>query len=150
VSDTRKARKNRINVPPARPPCPIRASRRPLAVATNQETRYFDFFAETRRVCKNSVLLFPRATIAPKSLSHDREPFVMSTATLSTPLFERIHEALTANPHVPRQVRVEAADGHVVLKGSVRSFFEKQMAQEAIRRVDGVQMIDNLLEVNWV
>jgi osmotically-inducible protein OsmY len=44
---------------------------------------------------------------------------------------------------------VEAADGHVVLKGSVRSFFEKQMAQEAIRRVDGVQMIDNLLEVNW-
>jgi osmotically-inducible protein OsmY len=75
----------------------------------------------------------------------------MSTATLSTPLFERIHEALTANPHVPsrRQVRVETADGRVVLKGSVRSFFEKQMAQEAIRRVDGVQMIDNLLEVNW-
>ena len=75
----------------------------------------------------------------------------MSAATLSTPLFERIHEALTSNPHVPsrRQVRVEAADGHVVLKGSVRSFFEKQMAQEAIRRVDGVQMIDNLLEVNW-
>ncbi|HJQ79450.1 MAG TPA: BON domain-containing protein [Lacipirellulaceae bacterium] len=74
----------------------------------------------------------------------------MSTAILSTPLFERIHEALTANPHVPnRQVRVEAADGRVVLKGSVRSFFEKQMAQEAIRRVDGVQLIDNLLEVNW-
>ena len=76
----------------------------------------------------------------------------MSTAILSTPLFERIHEALTTNPHVPsrRQVRVEAADGHVVLKGSVRSFFEKQMAQEAVRRIDGVQMIDNLLEVNWV
>ena len=75
----------------------------------------------------------------------------MSTATLSTPLFDRIHEALTANPYVPsrRQVRVEAADGHVVLKGSVRSFFEKQMAQEAIRRIDGVEMIDNLLEVNW-
>jgi osmotically-inducible protein OsmY len=75
----------------------------------------------------------------------------MSTATLSTSLFERIHEALTTNPHVPRgrQLRVEAADGHVVLKGSVRSFFEKQMAQEAVRRIDGVQMIDNLLEVNW-
>jgi osmotically-inducible protein OsmY len=75
----------------------------------------------------------------------------MSTALLSTPLFERIHEALTSNPYVPnrRQVRVEAADGHVVLKGNVRSFFEKQMAQEAIRRVDGVQAIDNLLEVNW-
>jgi osmotically-inducible protein OsmY len=75
----------------------------------------------------------------------------MSTATLSMPLFDQIHQALTTNPHVPnrRQVRVEAADGHVVLKGSVSSFFEKQMAQEAIRRIDGVQMIDNLLEVNW-
>jgi osmotically-inducible protein OsmY len=37
----------------------------------------------------------------------------------------------------------------VVLKGSVRSFFQKQMAQEAIRRIDGVQMIDNMLEVTW-
>jgi osmotically-inducible protein OsmY len=74
----------------------------------------------------------------------------MSTAALTAPLFERIHEALTSNPHVPsRHVRVEAADGRVVLKGSVRSFFQKQMAQEAIRRIDGVQRIDNLLEVNW-
>ena len=73
----------------------------------------------------------------------------MSTATLPAPLFERIHEALTSNPHVPSQVRVEATDGRVTLKGSVRSFFQKQMAQEAIRRIDGVQRIDNLLEVNW-
>jgi osmotically-inducible protein OsmY len=51
---------------------------------------------------------------------------------------------------VPSQsVRFEAADGRVVLKGKVKSFFQKQMAQEAIRRLDGVQKIDNLLEVNW-
>jgi osmotically-inducible protein OsmY len=74
----------------------------------------------------------------------------MSTATMQSPLFERIHNALTASPYLPRQqVRVEAADGRVVLKGSVRSFFQKQMAQEAIRRIDGVETIDNLLEVNW-
>jgi osmotically-inducible protein OsmY len=74
----------------------------------------------------------------------------MQSATLTTPLFERINAALMSNPHVPsRQVSVEAADGHVVLKGSVRSFFQKQMAQEAIRRIDGVQRIENLLEVNW-
>jgi hypothetical protein len=36
-----------------------------------------------------------------------------------------------------------------VLKGCVRSFFQKQMAQEAIRRIDGVESIENLLEVNW-
>ena len=74
----------------------------------------------------------------------------MSTATLSSPLFDRIHDALTANPHLPKkQVRVETADGRVVLKGSVRSFYQKQMAQEAIRRIDGVERIDNLLEVSW-
>jgi len=74
----------------------------------------------------------------------------MNAATITRPLFERIHDALTTNPHVPiNQVRVEAEDGRVVLKGSVSSFFQKQMAQEAIRRVDGVQQIDNLLQVNW-
>lgn len=74
----------------------------------------------------------------------------MSTATLHTPLFERIHDALTTSPHLPKQqFRIEAADGCVVLKGSVRSFYQKQMAQEAIRRIDGVERIDNLLEVNW-
>jgi osmotically-inducible protein OsmY len=75
----------------------------------------------------------------------------MSTVAFSQPLFDRIHEALTTSPHVPsrRQVRIEAAEGHVLLQGNVRSFFEKQMAQEAIRRVDGVQRIENRLEVSW-
>jgi osmotically-inducible protein OsmY len=74
----------------------------------------------------------------------------MSTATFSTPLFDRINAALTTNPHLPKQqVRIETTDGLVVLKGSVRSFYQKQMAQEAIRRIDGVERIDNLLEVNW-
>jgi osmotically-inducible protein OsmY len=74
----------------------------------------------------------------------------MSTATLAQPLFERIHDALSTNPHVNTdQVVIEADGGRVVLKGSVNSFFQKQMAQECIRRIDGVQRIDNLLQVNW-
>lgn len=64
------------------------------------------------------------------------------------PFFERVHSALSTSPHVPdRQVSFETDEGRVVLTGNVTSFFEKQMAQEAIRRVDGVQLIDNLLEV---
>jgi osmotically-inducible protein OsmY len=76
----------------------------------------------------------------------------MNASPTTAPLFDRIHCALSTSPHVlSRQVRVEeAAEGRVVLKGNVTSFFEKQMAQEAIRRVDGVQLIDNLLEVTWV
>ena len=74
----------------------------------------------------------------------------MNSTTAPMPLFDRIHSALSTSPHVPnRQVHVEANEGRVVLKGNVGSFFQKQMAQEAIRRVDGVQLIDNLLEVTW-
>jgi osmotically-inducible protein OsmY len=74
----------------------------------------------------------------------------MNAARPMPTLFDRIHSALVSSPHVPsRRVSVEAADGRVILKGNVESFFQKQMAQEAIRRVDGVEMIDNLLEVNW-
>ncbi|HEY4235223.1 MAG TPA: BON domain-containing protein [Lacipirellulaceae bacterium] len=74
----------------------------------------------------------------------------MNPTTAPTPLFDLIHSALSTSPYVPnRQVRVEANDGRVVLKGNVGSFFQKQMAQEAIRRIDGVQLIDNLLEVTW-
>lgn len=46
-----------------------------------------------------------------------------------------------------RQVRVDSGDGVVVLTGRVNSFYEKQLAQELIRRCDGVQRIDNELEV---
>ena len=74
----------------------------------------------------------------------------MSTATLAQPLCERIHNALSTNPHLKTdQLVIEAEGGRVVLKGSVNSFFQKQMAQECIRRIDGVQRIDNLLQVNW-
>ncbi len=65
-------------------------------------------------------------------------------------LLDRLGEALSTNPHLfGRKLGLEAEEGTVVLKGVVSSYFEKQMAQEAIRRVDGVALIDNQLEVNW-
>jgi osmotically-inducible protein OsmY len=82
--------------------------------------------------------------------SIDTDQIGTNMSAAHAPLFDRIHRALSANPYVPsRHVSFEAADGHVTLKGNVGSFFQKQMAQEAIRRVDGVQLIDNLLEVTW-
>jgi osmotically-inducible protein OsmY len=70
--------------------------------------------------------------------------------TTSCGLLERISAALETSPHVPsRNVLLEADAGAVVLKGRVHSYFQKQMAQEVLRRVDGVETIENLLEVNW-
>jgi osmotically-inducible protein OsmY len=36
----------------------------------------------------------------------------------------------------------------VILRGKVGSYFQKQMAQEALRGVDGVEAIENCLEVS--
>jgi osmotically-inducible protein OsmY len=47
-------------------------------------------------------------------------------------------------------MKVEAGEGRVVLKGTVRSYYHKQMAQEMLRRIDGVQAIENHLEVSGI
>ena len=57
---------------------------------------------------------------------------------------------LEQNPHLStRTLRCEAAEGHVVLRGTVRSYYQKQMAQEMLKTVDGVDTIENQLEVCW-
>jgi osmotically-inducible protein OsmY len=74
-------------------------------------------------------------------------------ATLAPPrpaLLDQVNGALSRSPYVSgNDMRVETTGGVVRLEGAVRSFFHKQMAQELIRRVDGVERIENLLQVKW-
>jgi len=65
-------------------------------------------------------------------------------------LADRVDQAIQTNPHVNgRLLRFETDGCRVVLQGSVKSYFQKQMAQEAIRKVEGVGQIENCLEVLW-
>lgn len=65
-------------------------------------------------------------------------------------LEERIGAAIRTSPYVGRKVlRFEASEGKVTLRGKVASYFQKQMAQEAVRSVAGVREIENHLEVIW-
>ena len=65
-------------------------------------------------------------------------------------LEDQVQLAIAGSPYLAkRKVRFETQDGRVVLRGVVSSYFQKQMAQEALRSVAGVREIDNLLEVNW-
>ena len=67
------------------------------------------------------------------------------------PLADRVTNVLARNPHIAhRSLRCEAADGRVVLRGVVRSYYQKQMAQETLKTVDGVNEIENQLEVCWL
>lgn len=66
------------------------------------------------------------------------------------PFFDQVHGALSDNLYLPsKHLRIEASDGLVRLQGTVRSFYQKQMAQELLRRVDGVERIENQLQVAW-
>jgi osmotically-inducible protein OsmY len=63
-------------------------------------------------------------------------------------LRERIHLTLARDPYVgKRAVRFELIDRDVLLTGSVRTYFQKQMAQESLRGIEGLGRIDNRLEV---
>lgn len=72
----------------------------------------------------------------------------MTTAAIT--LEDRIDSAISRAPHLlDRIVRIETHAGHVVLRGVVGSYYQKQMAQEAVRTVDGVAQVENRLEVCW-
>ena len=67
---------------------------------------------------------------------------------IEMPLDSRVSTALRRNPYVSgRTLRFETEQGRVILRGVVHSYFQKQMAQESLRRIDGVEEILNELEV---
>jgi osmotically-inducible protein OsmY len=62
----------------------------------------------------------------------------------------RVSTALERNPYLSRRnLRFENNQGRVILRGVVDSYYQKQMAQEALRHVEGVHEISNQLEVSW-
>jgi len=70
---------------------------------------------------------------------------------LDSALEERVLSAIAGNPHLAgRNLRFETELGCVRLHGVVGSYFQKQMAQEALRHVPGVAAIENELEVSWL
>ena len=71
--------------------------------------------------------------------------------TLDGELLHRVDSAIRKSPHLAgHQVFCQEERGVIVLHGQVRSFFQKQMAQESLRNVDGVEKVINELEVDWL
>jgi osmotically-inducible protein OsmY len=66
-------------------------------------------------------------------------------------LRHRVDSAIKKNPHLSgHRVYCQAESGIVVLHGRVTTFFQKQMAQESLKRLEGVEKIINELEVEWL
>jgi hypothetical protein len=66
----------------------------------------------------------------------------------NSPLLYRLDKALRNHPHLTRQpVFLERQQDQLIVRGTVRSYYHKQVIQEAIRKVDGETEIKNLVEV---
>jgi osmotically-inducible protein OsmY len=65
-------------------------------------------------------------------------------------LDEQVSTAIKHNPYLQsRKLRFETSDGNVRLHGQVGSWYQKQMAQEMLMRMDGIKQVENHLEVCW-
>ena len=65
-------------------------------------------------------------------------------------LQSQVETAIATNPFLAQQkLKLEFERGRLTLRGVVNSFYQKQMAQEAVKRVEGVELIENQLVVNW-
>ena len=66
----------------------------------------------------------------------------------SSRIRERVGAAIAENASfLGRRLRFEIEHRDVILRGTVRSYFHKQIAQESIRKVSGVAAVRNELEV---
>ena len=71
-------------------------------------------------------------------------------STVDETLDTLISNTIQKHPHLKRRrVHFETQEGRVVLRGTVSSYYHKQLAQEAVRRLQGVDSIENQLEVDW-
>lgn len=74
----------------------------------------------------------------------------MHTASFSAPIsfLDEATYIIAKHPHLHRrnvQCRVES--NRMILEGEVNSFYEKQLAQEALRDLEGFEQVENQLEV---
>jgi osmotically-inducible protein OsmY len=62
----------------------------------------------------------------------------------------KAQERLRAVPHISlRDLRCEFSHGLLILRGQVASYYEKQLAQEAVARLEGVTQVVNAIDVIW-
>ena len=65
-------------------------------------------------------------------------------------LMDQVRSAVHADPHLARRnLQFEHRGRRVTVRGTVESYYQKQLAQETLRRIDGIDEIENCLSVCW-
>ena len=72
----------------------------------------------------------------------------MDSVPTAGSLSQQVQNAVVHNPHVNHhRIHFRTKENRVTIEGTADSFFEKQMAQEALRKIDGISAIENKLSV---
>lgn len=88
----------------------------------------------------------PNLSLRPVMLAELREPSPRLSETAETEV--RVRALLRKTPHLGGCTIVcRVHEGAVLLRGRVRTFYQKQIAQTVVAGVDGVEQIDNEIEV---
>ena len=62
----------------------------------------------------------------------------------------RIDQDLANHPLMKgKNVRIQQEKRRVILEGDVDSYYDKQLLQDVVRRIEGVEEIENRLLVEW-
>jgi osmotically-inducible protein OsmY len=65
-------------------------------------------------------------------------------------LMDQVRLAVHAEPHLARRnLQFEHCGSRVTVRGTVESYYQKQLAQETLRRIDGIDEIENYVSVCW-
>ena len=68
----------------------------------------------------------------------------------TTHLMDQVRLAVHSDPRLARRnLQFEHHGRRVTVRGTVDSYYQKQLAQETLRRIDGIDEIENHLSVCW-
>jgi osmotically-inducible protein OsmY len=66
-------------------------------------------------------------------------------------LQHHVHFILSSDPYVGRKdVKYAILDRDVLLTGRVQTYYQKQMAQESLRKISGIRRVVNELQVSGI
>lgn len=75
----------------------------------------------------------------------------MLSQRVSNPRFDMhalVETALSRSAHLSgKNLRIEIHEEEIVIRGVVRSYYQKQLAQESVKSIEGVGRIMNEIEV---
>jgi osmotically-inducible protein OsmY len=90
-------------------------------------------------------------TLTIERVHHQETPILPNLAEIGARLTRISQQRISRSPYPEvRKVQCEVREETVVLRGTVTTYYYKQMAQESVRSIEGISDIANEVEVSYL